>query len=66
MRLVQQLVRVAGIACLAPAFPVCQSLELWLLEGAFTLQSAVKFNSSKLGACVSIKTCFDNRAHWAI
>jgi hypothetical protein len=44
MYLVQQLIRVALVVCLALAFPVCQSIGLLLLEGAFTVKSAVKIN----------------------
>ncbi|KAE9307799.1 hypothetical protein PF008_g21150 [Phytophthora fragariae] len=45
---------------------VCESTEVWLIDGAVTIHSAVIFNSTKLGACISIKTCFNDRAHWAV
>ncbi|KAJ8577341.1 hypothetical protein ON010_g1871 [Phytophthora cinnamomi] len=45
---------------------VCQSTEVWLFDGAVTVHSAVKFNSTQLGGCVSIKACFNDRAHWAV
>lgn len=48
------------------AMVVCESTEVWLLEGDVTFHSAIKFNSTKLGACVSLKTCFNDRAHSAI